>query len=75
MVDHSLFRTFNKGALGMIKVDGEGPLSKAIYSGKEVDSVYLSDKAEPAGTVEAATASAAARVKLPCRATAAKARN
>lgn len=42
MVDHSLFRAFNKGALAILKVDG--PENKAIYSGKEVDAVYLGDK-------------------------------
>jgi nitrite reductase (NO-forming) len=45
LVDHSLFRAFNKGAVGMLKV--EGPEDKVVYSGKEVDSVYLSDKAGP----------------------------
>lgn len=44
LVDHSIFRAFNKGALGMLKV--EGPDNFDIYTGKEVDSVYLSDKAE-----------------------------
>lgn len=42
IVDHSIFRAFNKGALGMIKVDGDDNLP--VYSGKEVDSVYLGDK-------------------------------
>lgn len=42
MVDHAIFRAFNKGALGMIKVDG--PENLAIYTGREVDSVYLGDK-------------------------------
>lgn len=42
LVDHSIFRTFNKGALGMLKVDGEQV--KEIYSGKEVDEVYLGDE-------------------------------
>jgi len=42
IVDHSIFRAFNKGALGMIKVDGDDNL--AVYSGKEVDNVYLGDK-------------------------------
>ncbi len=46
LVDHSLFRAFNKGALGILKVDG--PEDKSIYSGKEVDSVYLAERA--AGT-------------------------
>ncbi len=45
LVDHSIFRAFNKGALAILKV--EGPEDKAIYSGKEVDSVYLSDRSEP----------------------------
>lgn len=51
MVDHSIFRAFNKGAIGMIKVEGEE--NKAVYSGKEVDSVYLSDLASPGGSVVA----------------------
>ena len=42
LVDHSIFRAFNKGALGMLKVDGEDNLP--VYSGKEVDNVYLGDK-------------------------------
>jgi nitrite reductase (NO-forming) len=42
IVDHSIFRAFNKGALGMLKVDGDDNL--LIYSGKEVDNVYLGDK-------------------------------
>jgi len=45
LVDHSIFRAFNKGALAILKVDG--PENKTIYSGKEVDSVYLGDRAEP----------------------------
>ena len=43
LVDHSIFRAFNKGALAILKVDG--PQDKSIYSGKEVDSVYLGDRA------------------------------
>ncbi len=39
IVDHSIFRTFNKGALGMLKV--EGPDNKKIYSGKTADNIYL----------------------------------
>ncbi|HMY46622.1 MAG TPA: copper-containing nitrite reductase, partial [Leptospiraceae bacterium] len=39
LVDHSIFRTFNKGSLGMLKV--EGPEDKNIYSGKQSDTVYL----------------------------------
>ena len=43
LVDHALFRAFNKGALGMLKV--EGPSNVAVYSGKEVDAVYLGESA------------------------------
>ncbi len=39
LVDHALFRAFNKGALGMLKV--EGPENQIAYSGKEVDEVYF----------------------------------
>lgn len=38
LVDHSIFRTFNKGSLGVLKA--AGPENKAIYSGKIVDEVY-----------------------------------
>ncbi|MCH8619740.1 copper-containing nitrite reductase [Undibacterium sp. TS12] len=44
LVDHSIFRAFNKGALAIMKVDG--PARKDIYSGKELDSVYLGDRAQ-----------------------------
>ena len=59
LVDHSIFRAFNKGALGILKV--EGPEDKTIYSGKEVDSVYLGDRSEPnlKAVTTAATAHAA----------------
>ncbi len=39
LVDHSIFRAFNKGALGQLKVNG--PENKEIYSGKIGDEVYL----------------------------------
>jgi len=48
LVDHSLFRAFNKGALGMLKV--EGPQNLLVYSGKEVDAVYLGKAAEGGDT-------------------------
>ncbi len=38
LVDHSIFRAFNKGALGMLKVGGADV--KAIYSGKEQEGIY-----------------------------------
>lgn len=39
MVDHSIFRAFNKGALGMLQVNGKE--DKVVYSGKLSDTVYL----------------------------------
>jgi nitrite reductase (NO-forming) len=38
IVDHSIFRTFNKGALGMLAVGG--PADTTIYSGKQDDRIY-----------------------------------
>ena len=39
LVDHSIFRAFNKGALGMLQVEGEK--NKVIYSGEIRDDIYL----------------------------------
>src|SRR5690606_24630620 len=57
LVDHSLFRAFNKGALGILKADG--PENKEIYSGLEVDEMYIGDRALP--NLEAVTTAAAAQ--------------
>lgn len=38
LVDHAIFRAFNKGALGILKVDG--PENKTIYSGQQDDRIY-----------------------------------
>lgn len=57
LVDHSIFRAFNKGALAILKVDG--PENKAIYSGKEIDIDYIGDKA---GTSQGAVSVAAQAV-------------
>jgi nitrite reductase (NO-forming) len=57
LVDHSIFRAFNKGALAILKVDG--PPNLAIYSGKELDSVYLGDKAGDLSAVSAAAKASA----------------
>ena len=43
LVDHSIFRAFNKGALGMLRVEGDA--NPLVYSGQEVDEVYLGDRA------------------------------
>ncbi len=46
LVDHSIFRAFNKGALGMLKVTGNE--DRVVYSGREVDEVYLAERAPEA---------------------------
>ena len=38
LVDHSIFRAFNKGALGMLKVSGEE--NKTIYAGVVQEGIY-----------------------------------
>jgi nitrite reductase (NO-forming) len=43
LVDHSLSRAFNKGALGMLKATGAE--DRVIYSGKEIDAVYFGSQA------------------------------
>ncbi len=58
LVDHSIFRAFNKGALAMLKADG--PENLAIYSGKEVDEMYIGDRALP-NLAAVSTAAAAAK--------------
>lgn len=61
LVDHSLFRAFNKGALGMLKV--EGPENLLVYSGKEVDAVYLGSQADAGAGSEKRVADLQAQVK------------
>src|SRR5438045_7296295 len=51
---------FNKGALGMLKVDG--PQDLLVYSGKEVDAVYLGKAAEAGSDAERKVAALKAQV-------------
>lgn len=60
LVDHSIFRTFNKGSLGMLKVEGEE--NKAIYSGQQDDRIYQAEGA-PQDMPDVATAPAKALTK------------
>jgi len=39
LVDHSIFRAFNKGALGILNADGKDDL--LVFSGQKKDEVYL----------------------------------
>lgn len=59
LVDHSLFRAFNKGAIGMLKVEGKE--DQIVYSGKEVDAVYIG-KAAAGGDSEKRVAALKAEV-------------
>jgi len=61
LVDHALFRAFNKGALGMLKV--EGPQDSLVYSGKEVDAVYLGKAAAEGSGVGQRVAALRAQVR------------
>jgi nitrite reductase (NO-forming) len=47
IVDHSLFRAFNQGAVGMLHV--KGPENRLVYSGKQQDSLATLEP-EPKGT-------------------------
>lgn len=44
LVDHSIFRAFDKGALGMLKVSGKE--NKDIFSGKQADEIFTGTQAE-----------------------------
>jgi len=61
LVDHSIFRAFNKGALGMLKI--EGPEDKIIYSGKEVDETYIGEAAPGAAAAAEKISDLKAKVK------------
>jgi nitrite reductase (NO-forming) len=61
IVDHSLSRAFNKGALGMLKV--AGPDNLLVYSGKEIDAVYLGRQAAAGSESEKRVASLQAQMK------------
>lgn len=58
MVDHSIFRAFNKGALALLEVAGDE--RKDIYSGKQADETYLSEKVGDLAPVAAAAEAKAA---------------
>jgi nitrite reductase (NO-forming) len=57
LVDHSIFRAFNKGAVAILEVSGEARAD--IYSGKQGDEVYLSDKLSSLAPVETAAKASA----------------
>lgn len=58
LVDHSIFRAFNKGALAQIQVSGKE--NKQIFSGKQRDVVY-----QPEGSAVQSISSAGKEVPIP----------
>jgi nitrite reductase (NO-forming) len=58
LVDHSIFRAFNKGALAILEVAGDP--RPDIYSGKQADESYLSEKVGSLAPVAAAAEARAA---------------
>jgi nitrite reductase (NO-forming) len=58
MVDHSIFRAFNKGALAILEVAGEP--RPDIYSGKQADETYIGDQVGSFAPVAAAAEAKAA---------------
>jgi nitrite reductase (NO-forming) len=59
LVDHSIFRAFNKGALAMINVDGGA--DTLVYSGKQSDTVYQPE----GGAIQTMAAAVAPSVPAP----------
>ena len=60
LVDHSLFRAFNQGAVGTLKVSG--PEDKLLYSGKQEDSLAQAEEAPKTSVLaESATVSTLTR--------------
>lgn len=61
LVDHSITRAFNKGALGVLKVSGDE--NKQIYSGKQDDLIYLPEGTQIRVPEQAAKAGPGAKNK------------
>ncbi|YCM46497.1 copper-containing nitrite reductase [Verrucomicrobiaceae bacterium 227] len=68
LVDHSIFRAFNKGAIGMLKAGGGDPAQNTlVYSGKTDDRIYLPEggaiqEMPSTGVAQAPAASKAERI-------------
>ncbi len=66
LVDHALFRAFNKGATGTLTVSG--PDSPVVYSGKQADTLYAGDGTRPAAGATAQVAVKSPSVAAPLKA-------
>ena len=65
LVDHAIFRAFNKGALAILEVKGDPRLE--IYSGKQGDEIYLSDQTVESRAGLGGSGSQANRARSPRR--------
>lgn len=52
LVDHAIFRAFNHGAIGMLRVSGEE--NTVVYSGRQLDETYLGEHSDQARDVAVA---------------------
>lgn len=62
LVDHSIFRAFNKGALGILKVEGEE--NPGVFGGKIEEKIYNPDKEISEEVSEAAAAEPVQEISL-----------
>ncbi len=69
LVDHSIFRAFNKGALGILKVEGDE--NKNIYSGTIQEGIYLPE----GGTIQKMPENSSTKTVAPKRTLAEKISN
>jgi nitrite reductase (NO-forming) len=65
LVDHALFRAFNKGATGRLTI--VGPANNVAYSGKQADVLYAGDGKPPASSPKANAPAASPVVALQTR--------
>ena len=63
LVDHSLFRAFNKGAIGTLTVTG--PNNPTVYSGKQVDAIFTGASIASAPAISAPAAQADSFPEVP----------
>jgi len=64
LVDHSIFRAFNKGAIGMLKAGGgDKDKNKTVYSGKTDDRIYQPEGGAVQSIPQASSKPAAAKNK------------
>lgn len=63
LVDHALFRAFNKGATGTLTVSG--PDNATVFSGKQADSLYAGDGKPPSAEPRMQFSAIASKTAIP----------